>query len=115
MPVMVRDLLSGKVEAGLRRDQRPAQVLDFLRKRRDEAFSAAELAEEFETDHRTLRAVLARLAQRGLLDKKGEYWFALPPEEAASKRAFLQHARGLDEKHGREDKRDWPRTRQPDA
>lgn len=115
MPVTVKDLLSGKVEAGLRRDQRPAQVLEFLRKRRDEAFSAAELADEFETDHRTLRAVLARLAERGLVDKKGEYWFALPPEEVASKRAFLRHSRDLDEKHGREDKRDWPTARQPDA
>ena len=115
MPVMVKDLLSGKVESGLRRDQRPAQVLEFLRERQDEAFSAAELAEEFETDHRTLRAVLARLAQRGLVDKKGGYWFALLPEDAASKRAFLQHARHLDDKHGREDKRDWPTARQPDA
>lgn len=115
MPVMVKDLLSGKVEPSLRADQRPAQVLGFLRERAEEAFTAAELAEEFGTDHRTLRAVLARLAQRGLVDKKGDYWFALAQEPAASKRAFLQHARELDDKHGPEDKDDWPGTSQPDA
>lgn len=114
MPVALRDLLEGKVEPALRPDQRPAQVCTFLREHADEAFTAAELAREFGTDHRTLRSVLARLHGRGLVDKKGDYWFTLTDEAAAAKRAFLRHAQSLDEKHGREDKRDWPTIEQPE-
>lgn len=115
MPVAVKDLLAGRVEPSLRSDQRPAQVLAFLRERADHAFSAGELAKEFDTDHRTLRSVLARLHNRGLIDKKGEYWFALDEEAAASKRAFLRASRELDERLGKEDPNDWPSVPQPDA
>jgi len=114
MPVAVRDLLAGNVEPNLRSDQRPAQVLGFLRQRPEHAFSAAELAKEFDTDHRTLRSVLARLHSRGLVDKKGDYWFALSDEDAATKRTFLRASRELDERIGREDPNDWPRVPQPD-
>lgn len=110
----VKDLLSGNVESSLRSDQRPAQVLAFLRDRMDRAFSAAELAKEFDTDHRTLRSVLARLQARGLIDKKGDYWFALSDEDTATTRAFLHASRDLDEKLGKEDPNDWPPVAQPD-
>lgn len=115
MPVAVKDLLEGRVDPGLRPEQRPAQVLEFLREASDKAFTAAELARQFETDHRTLRSVLARLHHRGLIDKKGEYWFALDPEAAAARRSFLRVSRELDERHGREDPNDWPTTPQPDS
>lgn len=114
MPVAVKDLLNGKVESGLRSDQRPALTLAFLRERMEHAFSAAEIAKEFETDHRTMRSVLARLHSRGLIDKKGDHWFALGDEEVASKRAFLQTSRDLDERFGKEDPSDWPTVPQPD-
>lgn len=114
MPVAVKDLLAGRIEPSLRSDQRPAQTLAFLRERLDHAFSASELAKEFETDHRTMRSVLARLHNRGLVDKKGDYWFALSDEDAASKRAFLRTSRELDERLGKEDPNDWPVVAQPD-
>ncbi|MFA5860828.1 MAG: hypothetical protein WDA16_03945 [Candidatus Thermoplasmatota archaeon] len=114
MPVAVKDLLSGNVEPSLRSDQRPAQVLAYLRGRLDHAFSAAELAKEFDTDHRTIRSVLVRLHARGLIEKKGDYWFALSDEDAATKRAFLRTSRDLDERLGKEDPNDWPTVAQPD-
>lgn len=114
MPVAVKDLLAGNVEPSLRPAQRPAQVLAFLRERTDHAFSAAELSEEFDTDHRTLRSVLARLHARGLIDKKGDYWFALKDEDAALKRAFLGMSRDLDGRLGKEDPNDWPSVAQSD-
>jgi DNA-binding GntR family transcriptional regulator len=89
-------------------------VFEHLRGHPDHAYTAAELAKEFDTDHRTMRAVLARLADRGLIDKKGDYWFALSDEAAAAKRAFLRMSRELDERHGREDPSDWPAVHQPD-
>lgn len=115
MPVAVKDLLAGKVEPTLRSDQRPALVLRFLRKHKDHAFGAAEIAKEFDTDHRTMRSVLARLHHRGLIEKKGDYWFAIGDEDAAAKRAFLRASRELDERHGKEDPSDWPAVKQPDA
>jgi hypothetical protein len=114
MPVAVKDLLAGKVEPTLRADQRPALVLAHLREHAHHAFTAGELAKLFDTDHRTLRSVLARLHGRGVIDKKGDYWFALDDEEAASRRAFLQTSRDLDERLGREDPSDWPPVSQPD-
>lgn len=114
MPVAIKDLLAGKVEPSLRADQRPAQVLRFLRRRADHAFTATELAKEFDTDHRTLRSVLARLHSRGLIDKKGDHWFVLGDEAAAAKRAFLRASRELDERLGKEDPSDWPTAPQPD-
>jgi DNA-binding IclR family transcriptional regulator len=114
MPVAVKDLLAGKVEPTLRSDQRPALVLAHLRDHQDHAFTAGELAKHFETDHRTLRSVLARLHARGVVDKKGDYWFALSDEDAATKRAFLRTSRDLDERLGKEDPNDWPNVSQPD-
>lgn len=114
MPVAVKDLLAGNVEPTLRVDQRPALVLAHLRTHPDHAFSAAELAKEFDTDHRTMRSVLARLAQRGLIDKKGDYWFALTDEDSATKRAFLRASSDLDDRLGKEDPSDWPTVAQPD-
>ncbi len=114
MPVAVDDLFSGRVEPSLRPEQRPAQVLAYLRARVELAFSAAELGKEFDTDHRTMRSVLARLHSRGLIDKKGDYWFALSDENAAAKRAFLAASRDLDERLGREDPNDWPGVEQTD-
>lgn len=115
MPVAVKDLLTGTVEPALRADQRPALVLEFLRKHSDHAYSAAEVGKEFDTDHRTMRTVLARLANRGLIGKKGDYWFALSEEDAATKHAFLRTSRDLDERHGKEDPNDWPAVTQPDS
>lgn len=115
MPVGVKDLLAGRVEPSLRPDQRPAQVLAYLRSRSEHAFTAAELAEEFETDHRTLRSVLARLHGRGLVEKKGDYWFALGDEDAAAKRAFLRQSKDLDDRLGRKDPNDWPAVPQQDS
>ncbi len=114
MPVAVKDLLAGNVAPTLRAEQRPAQVFEHLRKHVDHAFSAAELAKEFDTDHRTMRSVLARLANRGLIDKRGDYWFALLDEDAAAKRAFLRASRDIDERLGREDENDCPSVVQPD-
>lgn len=114
MPVSVRDLLAGRVDSSLREDGRPARVLKFLRKQEDKAYTAAELAKKFETDHRTLRSVLARLHARGVIDKRGDYWYALSDESAAHKRAFLATTRDLDERLGPESKDDWPSVPQPD-
>lgn len=114
MPVTVKDLLAGKVEPSLRADQRPALVLAHLREHPEHAFTAVELAKLFETDHRTLRSVLTRLHSRGVIDKKGDYWFALSDEDTATKRAFLRTARDLDERLGKEDPNDWPTVAQPD-
>ena len=115
MPVSVHDLLAGRVDPHLRPGARPAQVLALLRDRAEQAFTASELAKEFDTDHRTLRSVLARLHERGVVDKKGDYWFALGSEDAAAKRAFLATSRDLDARLGPEDAHDWPSAPQPDA
>lgn len=115
MPVAVKDLLAGNVEPTLRADQRPALILAHLRQHVDHAFTAGELAKLFKTDHRTLRSVLARLHTRGVIDKKGDYWFALGDEAAAAKRAFLRASRELDERLGKEDPNDWPSVAQSDS
>lgn len=114
VPVSVRDLLSGSLESSLRQERRPARVLKFLQQEADKAYTAAELARKFRTDHRTLRTVLARLYARGVVEKGGDYWYALGEEDAAHKRAFLAAARGLDSRLGPERKRDWPAVEQPD-
>lgn len=70
MPVAVKDLLAGK--PALRADERPALMLAHLREHADHAFAAGQLAKLFNTDLRTLRSVLARLQDRGVIDKKGD-------------------------------------------
>lgn len=114
MPVSVDDLLAGRVESDLRAGGRPTKVLKFLRKNAKKAYNATELSKEFDTDHRTMRSVLARLYNRGLIEKRDDYWFALAPEDSAHKRLFFAKAKDLDDRLGPERKEDWPTVPQPD-
>ncbi|HWG92280.1 MAG TPA: helix-turn-helix domain-containing protein [Candidatus Thermoplasmatota archaeon] len=106
-PIPLEDLKRGRFPAA-RPGSNPERVLAFLREHPTEAWRAVEIAAALDIEQHTLGAVLRRLAARGYVGKKEEYWFALDEEETATLQMALAVNRYANEKLGPEDPADWP-------
>lgn len=109
MPTPLRELRARP--DSLRADSLPLQVLDLLRSTPEMAWRPVEISEKLGVDQRTLSPTLTRLARRGLIDREKGHWYALDDSEVAKRQAALLTTRAANARHGREDRKDWPRMR----
>lgn len=106
-PVPLEALRQGKVVEQPRPGSHLARVLRLLRSNPDQAWRASEVALELDTEPHTIGAALRRLHARGLVDKKGPYWFALGERESAQLAGALAVTRELNQRYGPEGPADW--------
>ena len=106
-PIAVDALLRGTADDG----SNPSRVLGLLRAQPDQAWRAIEIAEALDIEQHTLGAVLRRLRTRGLVDKRGAYWFVPSPRDQARLMALHAVTHELNARLGPEDPDQWPRVR----
>ncbi|MHB8587113.1 MAG: MarR family transcriptional regulator [Thermoplasmatota archaeon] len=105
------DALEEVASAGLPRPgSYPSRVLAFLAEHSREAWRAHEIAAALDVEEHTLGAALRRLHSRGLIEKKGHFWHALDEKDAGKLFAAIALTRELNERLGRENRRDWARV-----
>lgn len=99
--------------ADLRQVSNPETVLLFLVENDDQAFTAAEIADETGIDPNSIGTVLARLEDRDLVRHKGQYWALGDPDRIRSFGRYRRATRRLNERYGEEDDDAW-REHAPD-
>jgi len=71
MPVRIEAFESGELPND---PSIPEQILAYLTRNRDKAFTRSEIATGIDADPNTVGTALSRLKQRELVRHKGEYW-----------------------------------------
>ena len=86
----------------------PERVVGFLATNREHAFSRSEIAAAVDADPNTVSTALSRLASRGLVRHRGEYW-ALTDDLDRVRAVYDLHAASvaLDEEDGGVDADAW--------
>lgn len=108
MPVDIDDFESGELPSG---PSVPEQVVAFLARHDDKAFTRSEIASAVDADRNTVGTALSRLKDRRLVRHRGEYW-ALTADRERVNAAYDLHAttRRLDEEDGGIDAAAWEET-----
>lgn len=105
MPVSIDDFESGELP---RRPSVPEQVLAYLYRYREQAFTRSEIATGIDEDSNTVGTALSRLKDRDLVRHKGEYW-AITDDLKRVTGAYDLHTETerLDEEDGGIDATEW--------
>jgi DNA-binding transcriptional ArsR family regulator len=83
------------------------RVVHFLAENRDKAYKAIEIAEATGVDESSIRPVLNRLEERGLVRHREPYWAIGDFEEVQDAMMFSSTATFLDETLGAESREEW--------
>ena len=83
------------------------RVLRFLIQNRDQAFKAAEIADETSINANSIHPVLKRLEERNLVRHKPPYWALGDLDTVRSASMFRSTAAFLDEELGSESREEW--------
>jgi DNA-binding IclR family transcriptional regulator len=85
MPINIDDLDDAPAKAlSLTEGSQPYEVLQFLARNDDQAFTQTEIAEGTGIDRGSVGSVLSRLDDRGLVRHKGRYWAVGEDDRLAS-------------------------------
>lgn len=90
-----------------RRVTNAERVLRFLLQHRDQAFKAAEIADETGVAENSIHPVLSRLEDRGLVQHKEPYWAIGDLEAVRNAAVFQSTAAFLDDELGPESRDEW--------
>ena len=105
MPVSIDNFEAGDLPQG---PSVPEEVVLYLFRNRDQAFTRAEIATAIDENPNTVGTALSRLKDRNLVRHKGEYW-ASTDDEARLAEAYDLHtiSERLDELDGGLDAEKW--------
>lgn len=108
MPVSIDEFEEGELPEG---PSVPEQVVAYLYRNSEQAFTRSEVATAIEADPNTVGTALSRLKARGLVRHRGEYW-AITADEARVNAAYDLHLAGrrLDAEDGGIDAEEWDET-----
>ena len=112
MPVSIDEFESGDLPEG---PSVPKQLITYLHKNRDTAFTRSEIATAIDEDPNTVGTALTRLKKRNLVRHRGQYW-AITEDEQRVAAAYDLHnvSSQLDDADGGIDSEDWDAVA-PDA
>ena len=105
MPVSIDEFESGDLPGG---PSVPEQVVTYLYRHRDRAFTRSEIAAAVDGDPNTVGTALSRLKDRNLVRHRGEYW-AITDDEERVAAAYDLHAAStrLDDRDGGIEPDEW--------
>jgi len=105
MPVSIDEFESGDLPG---EPSVPEQVVAYLYRHRDKAFTRSEIAGAIDEAPNTVGTALSRLKDRDLVRHRGAYW-AVAADERRVAAAYDLHAAGerLDERDGGIDPAEW--------
>lgn len=89
------------------------KVVRFLVRNDDKAFTPSEIADGADVKKSSISTVLRRLAERDLVQHKGDYWAVGEMDRVRDAFEFHRLMEDLDERFGEEDLREW-RKHAPD-
>lgn len=105
MPVSIDDFETGELPRG---PSVPEQVLAYLYRHRDQAFTRSEIATGVDEDPNTVGTALSRLKDRELVRHKGAYWAITDDLERVTAAYDLHTATArLDDEDGGIDADEW--------
>lgn len=97
------------------RDTNKWEVVEFLLKNREKAFTPKEVEQEVDVPEGSAGVILSRLEEKGIVRHKGKYWAIERDDRLAGLSGMMMSTETLNEELGEEDISEWAEHAEEDV